>query len=80
MSEAQEIGIPECDTYVRNYESCLGKVPEERKETLRATLSEQRNKWQNEVTSGQDRNTIVEECRSAVAPARQAMGEYGCSW
>lgn len=80
-SESQEIGIPECDAYVRHYESCLAeKVPEERRDGLRATLNEQRNKWQTAVTSGEDHAGIAEQCKSAVASATQAMGDYGCSF
>ena len=80
-SESQEIGIPECDAYIRSYESCLAeKVPDTRRDALRTTLNEQRNKWQTAVTSGEERAGIAEQCKSAVASAAQAMGDYGCSF
>ena len=80
-SEAQEIGVPECDAYIRNYESCLAdKVPDTRRDALRATLNEQRNKWQTAITSGEERASIAEQCKSAVATAAQAMGDYGCTF
>ena len=80
-SESQEIGIPECDAYIRSYESCVAdKVPDTRRDALRATLNEQRNRWQTAVTSGEERAGIAEQCKSAVATAMQQMGDYGCSF
>lgn len=80
-SESQEIGIPECDAYVRSYESCLAeKVPEERRDGLRTTLNDQRNKWQNAMTSGEDKAGLVAQCTEAKASALQTMGDYGCSF
>lgn len=80
-TELQELGIPECDAYVRNYESCLSqKVPEDRRTSFRTTLNKQRNKWQTAVTSGEDNTRIGDECKAAVTTASQAMSEFGCTW
>jgi hypothetical protein len=81
MSASQEIGVPECDAYIKSYESCLNdKVPEDKRDALRSTLDDQRKKWQDAVGSGTDAKQIADQCRSAVADATTKMGEYGCAF
>lgn len=78
---AEPIGIAECDDYIRNYESCLiEKVPEEKRNEYRRALSEQRSKWHDAVTSGQDQNAIAEQCKSAASDATAKMSAYGCTF
>ena len=80
-SQANEIGIPECDSYIRNYEACLvDKVPEEKRDQLRATLDDQRRQWQASVTAGEDQAGIKRQCESEIETAKRTMGEYGCSF
>jgi hypothetical protein len=80
-SEASEIGVPECDAYIKNYRSCLAdKVPEEKRADLRRTIDEQQKKWQDAVAGGTDTAPIAEQCKSAVAEASTKLAEYGCSF
>jgi hypothetical protein len=80
-SQANEIGIEECDAYIRNYESCLAeKVPEEKRDALRATLDEQRKRWQASVTAGEDQAPIKRQCESEIETAKRAMSDYGCTF
>ena len=80
-SQANEIGIEECDAYIRNYEACLtDKVPEDKRDTLRATLDEQRRGWQASVTAGEDQAGIKRQCQSAIETAKRSLAEYGCSF
>ena len=80
-SQANEIGIEECDAYIRNYESCLAeKVPEEKRAELRATLDQQRRQWQASVTAGEDQAGIKRQCESEIETAKRAMGDYGCTF
>lgn len=80
-SEANEIGIAECDTYIRNYETCLAeKVPEDRRDAFRATLDQQRRQWQAAVTAGEDPAGVRRQCESAIEAAKRTPGEYGCAF
>ena len=81
LSATEEIGVPECDQYVKNYEACLSdKVPESRREELRQTLNEQRNRWRDAVTGGADQTQVAGQCKSAAAAAMRNLGDYGCSF
>lgn len=78
-SEANEIGIAECDAYIRNYEACLvDKVPEDKRDALRATLDQQRKGWQASVTAGEDQAQIKRQCEAEIETAKRTLGEYGC--
>ena len=80
-SATEEIGVPECDQYVRNYESCLvNKVPDSRRDELRQTLNEQRNRWRDAVTGGADQTQVADQCKSAAAAALRNLGDYGCAF
>ena len=80
-SEATEIGIPECDDYVRQYEACLAdKVPEENRDPLRRTLNEQRRKWIDAATGGADHAEIAQQCKTAASDAALKLGSYGCTF
>ena len=80
-SQENEIGIAECDSYIRNYEACLvDKVPEDKRESLRATLDQQRKRWQDSVTAGEDHAKIKGQCETEMESAKRALGEYGCAF
>src|SRR5581483_1338501 len=77
----EDIGIPECATYVRTYEACLAsRVPAGEQPRLRATLDEQRKRWRSAASNPPERDAIADQCRSARALARQEMGDYGCGF
>ena len=80
-ASSQDLGVAECDAYIRSYESCLNdKVPEEKRDDLRRTLNEQRRKWQDAIGGGGDTAQVAEQCKSAQADAVAKMGEYGCTF
>jgi hypothetical protein len=77
---AEEIGIPECDEYVRKYESCLDKVPDEARPKLRTALDEQQKQWRAAARDKFARDGAADQCRSAIATAKQTMSAYGCDF
>lgn len=78
---AEPIGIAECDDYIEKYEACLiDKVPDEQRADLRRTLNEQRSKWHDAMSSGQDQAAIAEQCKSAASDALAKLGSYGCTF
>jgi pyocin large subunit-like protein len=77
---AEEIGIPECDEYVRKYESCLDKVPDEARTKLRTAFDEQQKQWRTAARDKFARDGAADQCRSAMATAKQSMSAYGCDF
>jgi hypothetical protein len=77
----EEIGIAECDNYIRKYEACLAdKVPAEAQTRLRRELNEQVKQWRASATDKFARANVADQCRSAIAVARQSMAGYGCDF
>jgi hypothetical protein len=80
-SGEEEIGIPECDAYIRKYQACLAeRVPVEAQTPLRIALDEKRKQWRASATDQYSHATVSDQCRSAMAIARQSMSEYGCDF
>jgi hypothetical protein len=77
----EEMGIPECDSYIRKYEACLAdKVPAEAQTRLRRELNDQVKKWRFSATDSFARTNVADQCRSAIAVAKQSMAGYGCDF
>jgi hypothetical protein len=76
----EEIGIAECDEYIRKYEACLEKVPGEAEARFRNSLDAQRKQWRAASKDPFARDGIADQCRSAMATAKQSMSAYGCEF
>jgi hypothetical protein len=76
----EEIGIAECDEYIRKYEACLDKVPGEAEARFRNSLAAQRKQWRAGSKDSFARDGIADQCRSAMATAKQSMSAYGCEF
>ena len=75
-----EIGIAECDEYIRKYDACLEKVPDEAQARLRTSLGAQRKQWRAAAKDSFARDGAADQCRSAIATAKQSMAAYGCEF
>ena len=75
-----EIGIAECDEYVRKYDACLEKVPDQAQPALRNSLEAQRKQWRAAAKDSFARDGAADQCRSAIAAAKQSMAAYGCEF
>jgi hypothetical protein len=77
----EDIGVPECDAYIRKFEACLAaKVPESEQARLRSTLDEQRKRWRAAASNAFERAGLADQCRSAAAAAKQELDGYGCEF
>ena len=76
-----DIGIPECDDYLRKYEACVrDKVPASVKPQLETALAQNRQAWQQAAAQPAARSTLASTCQQAVTAARMSMTAYGCQW
>ncbi|MEJ7577762.1 MAG: hypothetical protein WKF74_12255 [Pyrinomonadaceae bacterium] len=76
-----QIGVAECDDYLRKYESCLSdKIPEAARASLRSSLDATRASWRSAAATPEGRAGLAQACRTARDVARQTMSAYGCQW
>jgi TonB family protein len=76
-----DIGVPECDTYLKNYESCVfDKVPEANRAAFKSSLNQVRKAWKDLAANPRTRPSLAAACQQANEAAKSALAAYGCSW
>jgi hypothetical protein len=76
-----EIGIPECDSYVRKYETCVQRhAPAGQRAQLQQALDQSRAAWRAAAAQPQGQAMLKTMCAQAEAAAKASMGAYGCQW
>ncbi|HXB57005.1 MAG TPA: hypothetical protein VN461_19735 [Vicinamibacteria bacterium] len=78
---AGDIGVPECDDYIKKYQACIdGKVPETGRATVRQALDQTKAAWKQAAATPQGKAGLATGCKMALDTAKTAMGAYGCTW
>lgn len=81
VATIEPLGVPECDSYLEKYETCLtDKVPGQQQQTYRVKLEMQRRAWERVVNDPSARDALVKECTDAATLAKDTFSAYGCSF
>jgi hypothetical protein len=76
-----EIGVEECDGYLKKYEKCVaGHVPGERKKDFAESLKRTRAAWSTMAQTPGARPGLAQACNLALDAAKATMAEYRCDW
>lgn len=79
-ASAGDVGIAECDDYLRKYEACLsGQVPEMARATLQQSLDATRNAWRQAAGNAQSAEALRGACVQARESTRASLQAYGCT-
>jgi len=75
-------GVPECDTYVRQYLDCIEtKVSGEAKDRLMQAFEANRTKWRALATMREGALTLGTVCKAATQKAKEELAvDYGCEF
>lgn len=71
-----ELGIPECDDYVKKYMACLDKLPEASKGAMQSGLDQMKSAWKDAMaaaTTPEAKSAMGQGCKQAMDAAKQAM-------
>ena len=80
-SNATEVGIAECDTFITAYENCVSsKVPEAARAALRTSVATWRTEWKKLADNPQTRGTLAAACKTQREATAQQMKAYGCTF
>lgn len=75
------IGVPECDTYISKYTSCImDKVPEAGRDMMKSSLDQSLSAWKQAAATPEGKAGLAMACKTAMDAAKQSMGMYGCQW
>lgn len=76
-----EIGVPECDDYIKKYEMCLNsKVPEAARGAFKTSLDQVRKSWKEAAANPQTKAALASGCKTALETAKQSLSAYSCEW
>jgi hypothetical protein len=78
---AGDIGVPECDDFLKKYEACVsGKVPAAAQATFKTSLDTWRSSWKQLAGTPTGKAGLATACKSALEQAKTSLASYNCSW
>lgn len=77
---AGDIGVAECDDFLKKYEACVGKVPGAAQATFKSSMEQWRTSWKQLAANPQTRSTLAAACKSSMDSAKTSMASYNCTW
>jgi hypothetical protein len=80
-SAAGEIGVAECDDFLKKYEACVsGKVPAAAQATFKSSMEQWRTSWKQLAANPQTKATLAAACKSSMDTAKTSLASYNCTW
>ncbi len=74
-----QIGIPECDSFIAQYDACLStKVPEAARKQFNTALQQWRQAWKKSAEDPSTRSALAKACQQAAEQQASALKAYGC--
>ena len=78
---ATEIGVPECDAFLKAYEACVhDKVPAAARPTFETGLANWKKSWHDLAANPQTKGTLAAACKTARDNANTSMKAYKCTF
>lgn len=80
-SHSGEVGVPECDAFLKAYEACVhDKVPAAARPTFDTTLANWKKAWHDQAANPQTRGALAAACKTAHDNAKTTMKAYNCTF
>jgi hypothetical protein len=80
-SSTGEIGVPECDAYLKAMEACVhDKVPAAARATFETSLANSKKAWHAQAANPQAKAALAAACKTAQDSARASMKAYNCTF
>jgi uncharacterized protein (DUF2236 family) len=76
----EPVGVAECDTFIRNYEACVGKMPGAQRDQLASAITQMRTSWRQAATNPQSRAALPQQCTMMSQQMKQQMAAQGCEF
>jgi hypothetical protein len=80
-ASATEIGVPECDAFLKAYEACIkDKVPANIRASFEPGIATWKKSWHDLAANPQTKPTLAAACKTARDNANTSMKAYGCTF
>lgn len=78
---AQDIGVPSCDTFLKNYEACIAsKAPAQTQAQLRTTIDQIKANWKQVAATPDGKKQLEPVCKQTADQLKAQVAPLGCSW
>jgi steroid delta-isomerase-like uncharacterized protein len=72
---AGDIGVAECDNYLKTVRECMGKLPEQAQAQFETGIKSALDSWKQLAAGGDEaKAALAQACKQAVEASKQAMG------
>jgi hypothetical protein len=78
-SSGASVGVPECDDFLKKYDSCTGKVPEMVRAQYENAGKQMRDQWKKLADNPDTKGSLAAACKQAVENQAAAWKMYGCA-
>ena len=75
-----DVGVAECDEYIKKVEACLAKVPAAGQPAVKSSLDTMRTTWKQAAATPQGKAGLAAGCKAALDQAKTNYASYGCTW
>lgn len=80
-SAGEKIGVPECDDYLANYDTCIsGKVPDAARAQYKTAIEQARASYRKLAENPQTKATLAATCKQAAEQTKAAMKSFNCTF
>jgi hypothetical protein len=79
--EAQTIGIPACDDFLKKYEACVtSKIPSQQRATFQTQFDQMRKAWSEAAKNAAAKATLESTCKQSAEQTKAMMANFGCTF
>jgi len=76
----EQIGVPECDAFIAQYDACISnKVPESSRAQYKAAVNQWRTAWKKIADNPETRRSLANACQQAARQQEISLKAYGCA-
>ena len=81
VPSGEQIGVPECDSFLNAYESCVStKVPDAQRAQFQTIMTNWRAEWKKLAADPQMKAGLITSCKNHMETARTQMKAYNCTF
>jgi hypothetical protein len=79
--EAQTIGIPACDDFLKKYETCVtSKIPSAQRGMFESQFEQMRKAWSEAAKNAAAKATLESTCKQSAEQTKVMMANFGCAF
>jgi hypothetical protein len=72
-ARAQEIGVPACDDFLKKYETCAAKQPEQVQTQVKAGVAQMRQMWGQLAANPQTKPQLEPMCKQTLEQVKPQL-------